>query len=153
MPIEFRCGGCGKLLRTADDSAGKQAKCPDCGTVQMVPLPQPAPPPFEMASVPSPSTGDNPFATPQTLPPMPPQTGSGLATASLVLGCCSLLGWCCPIIGLAISITGLVMGISGLKTSGRSMAIAGIVLNSVGLVLSLVNAAMGAVLAVMNQAH
>jgi len=37
MPIEFRCGGCGRLLRTADDSAGKQAKCPECGTVMEVP--------------------------------------------------------------------------------------------------------------------
>lgn len=37
MPIEFRCGQCGKLLRTADDTAGKQAKCPSCGTVQPIP--------------------------------------------------------------------------------------------------------------------
>ena len=31
MPIEFRCTQCNKLLRTADASAGKKAKCPDCG--------------------------------------------------------------------------------------------------------------------------
>ncbi len=30
MPIEFRCLQCGKLLRTGDDTAGKQAKCPEC---------------------------------------------------------------------------------------------------------------------------
>jgi hypothetical protein len=36
MSIEFRCTGCGKLLRTADDSAGRQAQCPACGTVVAV---------------------------------------------------------------------------------------------------------------------
>lgn len=37
MPIEFRCGHCGKLLRTGDDTAGMQAKCPACGTLQPIP--------------------------------------------------------------------------------------------------------------------
>ncbi|MEX2558963.1 MAG: hypothetical protein WD403_03565, partial [Pirellulales bacterium] len=37
MPIEFRCLQCGKLLRTGDDTAGKQAKCPSCGSIQQIP--------------------------------------------------------------------------------------------------------------------
>ncbi|MDD4269272.1 MAG: hypothetical protein GXY25_10185 [Pirellulaceae bacterium] len=37
MPIEFRCLQCGKLLRTGDDTAGKQAKCPECGGVMPIP--------------------------------------------------------------------------------------------------------------------
>ncbi|MFO0905454.1 MAG: hypothetical protein U0939_20765 [Pirellulales bacterium] len=37
MPIEFRCAGCQKLLRTPDDSAGKKARCPDCGAIVDVP--------------------------------------------------------------------------------------------------------------------
>lgn len=37
MPIEFRCTQCGKLLRTADSTAGKQAKCPACGAVATIP--------------------------------------------------------------------------------------------------------------------
>jgi phage FluMu protein Com len=37
MSIEFRCVHCSKLLRTGDDTAGKQAKCPECGTVMTVP--------------------------------------------------------------------------------------------------------------------
>jgi phage FluMu protein Com len=37
MPIEFRCTQCGKLLRTADTTAGKQAKCPSCGAVVTIP--------------------------------------------------------------------------------------------------------------------
>lgn len=38
MPIEFRCPGCAKLLRTPDESAGKKAKCPQCGAIADVPL-------------------------------------------------------------------------------------------------------------------
>jgi uncharacterized membrane protein/DNA-directed RNA polymerase subunit RPC12/RpoP len=37
MPIEFRCTQCRKLLRTQDDTAGKQAKCPVCGTLVLIP--------------------------------------------------------------------------------------------------------------------
>lgn len=37
MPIEFRCPKCSRLLRTKDDTAGKQAKCPECGTVVQIP--------------------------------------------------------------------------------------------------------------------
>ena len=39
MPIEFRCSRCGKLLRTGDGTAGRQAQCPECGTIGTVPGP------------------------------------------------------------------------------------------------------------------
>lgn len=35
--IDFRCTQCGRLLRTPDDAAGKQAQCPSCGAIQPVP--------------------------------------------------------------------------------------------------------------------
>ena len=35
--IEFHCTSCNKLLRTADDKAGKRARCPDCGESIQVP--------------------------------------------------------------------------------------------------------------------
>lgn len=38
MPIDFRCPQCGKLLRTPDDSAGKQARCPQCSAILKVPV-------------------------------------------------------------------------------------------------------------------
>lgn len=47
MPIEFRCHQCQKLLRTKDDTAGKQAKCPQCGTVLTVPSSTAAAPPSQ----------------------------------------------------------------------------------------------------------
>lgn len=37
MPIEFRCTGCGKMLRTPDESVGQKARCPGCGTILTVP--------------------------------------------------------------------------------------------------------------------
>jgi hypothetical protein len=37
MAIETICSGCAKKLRVADEHAGKQARCPDCGTIYVVP--------------------------------------------------------------------------------------------------------------------
>ena len=37
MAIEFNCDKCGKLLRTADNKAGLEAKCPGCGELILVP--------------------------------------------------------------------------------------------------------------------
>jgi hypothetical protein len=76
-------------LRVADETAGRQAKCPACGVVQQIPAASPAP---EMRSAPpqtgSPFSGapdavfgglppvgpnDNPYASPQS--PLPPSAG------------------------------------------------------------------------------
>jgi hypothetical protein len=89
MPIEFRCPACQQQLRVPDESAGKNAKCPKCGTIAVIPsanfetaspppfppLPppppsQPPPPPpssFPFGDAQSPG-GRNPFAD-QTPPP------------------------------------------------------------------------------------
>jgi hypothetical protein len=62
MAIEFRCSECGKLLRTDDGTVGRQAQCPECGTVSTVPdsttASEPPPSPF------APSPGGNPFGAP-----------------------------------------------------------------------------------------
>ena len=49
MTIEFRCPNCEKLLRTGEDKAGLEAKCPGCG---------------ERITVPSVSVGDPPTGVP-----------------------------------------------------------------------------------------
>jgi predicted RNA-binding Zn-ribbon protein involved in translation (DUF1610 family) len=36
--IEFQCQNCGKVLKTSDEKAGVQAKCPGCGEVVTVPM-------------------------------------------------------------------------------------------------------------------
>jgi DNA-directed RNA polymerase subunit RPC12/RpoP len=38
VAIEFRCGTCGKLLRTGEENAGRPAACPACGDGVEVPL-------------------------------------------------------------------------------------------------------------------
>ena len=40
MPLEFQCVECRKTLRVADGTAGRKARCPDCGTIQDVPGPE-----------------------------------------------------------------------------------------------------------------
>jgi hypothetical protein len=37
MSIEFSCSRCQRLLSTPDDSAGKQARCPECGASVRIP--------------------------------------------------------------------------------------------------------------------
>lgn len=39
MAIETICQGCSKKLRVADEHAGKQARCPECGMIYTVPNP------------------------------------------------------------------------------------------------------------------
>lgn len=39
MPIEFTCPQCRHRLRTPDDSAGKQSRCPQCGHIAAIPTP------------------------------------------------------------------------------------------------------------------
>jgi len=68
MPIEFRCTQCGKLLRTADHTAGKQAKCPGCGTLLTIPASSAPAGPAE------PAPGAGPSAGP------PPTSGAGGAS-------------------------------------------------------------------------
>ena len=37
MPIETICQTCARKLRVADEYAGKRARCPQCGTIYVVP--------------------------------------------------------------------------------------------------------------------
>ena len=37
MSIRVECDACGKVLNAKDESAGKKAKCPDCGNVLQIP--------------------------------------------------------------------------------------------------------------------
>ncbi|MBX7164762.1 MAG: hypothetical protein K1X74_00315 [Pirellulales bacterium] len=87
MSIEFRCTSCNKLLRTGDDTAGRQVKCPVCGTALTIPQPAndlgnlpnepnagpPPPPP------PGPGLGgENPYQSPMTGGVLPQRGGGGM---------------------------------------------------------------------------
>jgi len=60
VSIEFRCTGCNRLLRTGDNTAAKQAKCPECGTIVTIPAGQTPPSPAA-----APGSAPPPFASPQ----------------------------------------------------------------------------------------
>ena len=62
MAIESECEGCGVQLRVADEHAGRQARCPQCGILYTVP-PQSAP----ASTAPlSPDVPDDPSESSQT---------------------------------------------------------------------------------------
>jgi hypothetical protein len=76
MPIEFRCNQCSQLLRVPDESTGKNARCPNCQALVMIPAAagdfasSPSPPltsanPFGDAG----SAGGSPFGGPPSLNP------------------------------------------------------------------------------------
>lgn len=68
MAIEFRCTKCNKLLRTADDTSGKHAKCPECGEILVIPspgTPMPGPMPGTgFGSMPGSAAGPSPSSSP-----------------------------------------------------------------------------------------
>lgn len=57
MAIETTCGGCGKLLSVGDENGGRRARCPSCGQIYTVPVP-------------------NQTSAPDAGPPAPPQSQS-----------------------------------------------------------------------------
>ena len=74
MPVEFRCTQCNRLLRTQDETAGKKAKCPECGTILTIPRPGSAP---EAGTPPPVGSGPSAGAGPQSPfgPIEPPPAG------------------------------------------------------------------------------
>ncbi len=77
MPIEFRCPQCQKLLRTPDDTAGKNARCPECEAVVAVPGGSIDSPEPDAGGLLSPSVPgleeENPFRSPTQSGYVPPQ--------------------------------------------------------------------------------
>lgn len=51
MAIEFHCDHCGKLIRTAEDNAGKRGKCPSCHQSVYIPTPADQLEPLNLAPV------------------------------------------------------------------------------------------------------
>jgi hypothetical protein len=137
----MRCTGCGQTLRVGDEHAGKQARCPACGTIASVPVPgttavlspdaESAPWASPFAAAPSPladkaEAAPNPYASPTAAnyaagPATPygmPHRGGmvlglGIGSISMVL-----LGLCCGLFGLValpLGIVTWVLGASDLK--------------------------------------
>jgi len=86
MPIEFPCPTCHQQVRTPDAAAGKKGKCPNCGTLVMIPapvvaLPPPTSRPPDPARMPPPAKPQSPAppaspAAPTPTSPAPAAAGS-----------------------------------------------------------------------------
>jgi len=86
MPIEFQCPTCQARIRTPDEAAGKSARCPQCGSVSIVPGTPPAYAVGSPAEKPLPAP-TNPFAE-QSLPyaiPLNPYASPVAPTSTLPL--------------------------------------------------------------------
>lgn len=77
MAIEFSCTTCGKQLRTADETAGKKAKCPQCGALTQIPFPA------AMAPIAAPLQVAPAGNLPSTSPSAPPFDSRSSATNGL----------------------------------------------------------------------
>ncbi len=149
--IQFKCGSCGREIKVKDEYAGRQGKCPGCGTIVTVPAAQVAAPagatgatapplsPAPQPGAPQPG-GAQPGApfpgmSPAPYQYAPPQAApsKGQATAALVLGLCSIF---IPGAGAICAILALVFGIMALsrKMPGKGMAIGGVITAGVGVV-------------------
>ena len=67
--VEFRCGQCGKPLRTTRESAGRQVQCPGCGTIVRVPVAV---------------TAENRSTSGAALPPLPPPSAPTIPEPAVI---------------------------------------------------------------------
>ena len=119
MPIEFRCRQCGKLLRTGDDTAGRQAQCPGCGAISVVAA-STAPSEWSIPLVAPPGAGDpfaagpavagvadseNPYQSPIAVSVLAAQRVSGPATALIVTAILGILAHLVVTVVYAILLT------------------------------------------------
>ena len=139
QPIEFRCSACSKLLRVPADTAGKQAKCPECG--QVVPVPSPTAPgldetlphsgvpqkpaaqpasPFAPGGEPHPAVdSENPYLTPTQYgqPPQTPFGGPDAMAASRVSGPATAL-IVTGALGIAVQVLGVISNLAQIGGMG-----------------------------------
>ena len=73
MSIEFQCKQCQSLLRVPAEHAGKQAKCPKCESINMIPMATPGAP---LGSPHAPIGSDSPTRTQNTLSAAKQQTSN-----------------------------------------------------------------------------
>jgi hypothetical protein len=158
MAIEFRCGRCGRLLQTGDETAGRMAQCPECGSQTPIPFPadETSATPADVEIIEPIDPGSSPFRTDSTdsqaneIPYRSPVHNQRMplehdpyrtqAISSFVLGILGLVFsvFCCICapLGFSISLAGLIFGIFGLRSNTRiTYAVAGIVLSSIGVAI------------------
>lgn len=152
MAIEFPCKQCGRNLRVPDDSAGRQAQCPECQATTVVPAASsgaaPSSPFGPAAPQPGPA-GINPYQSPSQFGMA--ENASGIDTAmaanrvsgpAIALMVVAGIGMALQVLGLAMNILQVGMGAAGpgRQADGMQMMFSG----GFGVVLGLVNLCVGA---------
>jgi len=126
MPLDFNCTQCGHAMAAAEEYAGRQFKCPNCGMVVTAPLG--AAPPV------------TPMMTPDALGysgvPLEGQR-KGWAIATLVIGIVSL---CMPLlmpVAIVLGIVALVKSSNNPRVhGGKGLAIGGMVISAAAIPIS-----------------
>ena len=140
--ITFACEQCNTAIQVPDEHAGRQGRCPACGTVVTIPMasaaraqpPQPAPPaaqpPMQQAPAQMPPPIPPPAWGPAPLPPGVGEPSKTLAVLALIFGLVAAI----PFLGALSGLAALILGGISLagKKPGKGMAIAGLI---AGLVL------------------
>jgi hypothetical protein len=85
MAIEFRCTQCQKLLSVADNTEGKQAKCPNCGATLKIPA-LPIVPAAPAGDQPTPSAGGSEAPAPLGSPTVNPYQSPAPEPAAAATG-------------------------------------------------------------------
>ena len=121
MSIEFQCKQCQSTLRVPSEHAGKQAKCPKCEFINMIPMSTIAPvdsanaggtgdaftqPPSDFSQPKSQTTDGNPYQS-TTTGGAPQYTEAHRGGLILALGIISIVGCnCCLVPGILAWILG-----------------------------------------------
>lgn len=151
MSIEFQCKQCQSTLRVPSEHAGKQAKCPKCEFINMIPMSTIAPvdsanaggtgdaftqPPSDFSQPKSETTGGNPYQS-TTTGGAPQYTEAHRGGLILALGIISIVGCNCFLVP---GILAWILGAGDLsKIKAGRMDPSGESLTRVGMILGIVS--------------
>ncbi len=156
MPIDTNCPSCGRLLRVGDEHAGRQARCPMCNTIYVIP--EHAAATVESSAAAQPPPKRNPFADRDDEPPWAKAATGSFAPGMgnhytphrgvliLVLG---VLGWAfgCFLLGAFAWVMGNAdlreMDQGRMDPAGRGLTQAGRILGMIQTLLTLLGLLIG----------
>lgn len=143
MSIEFHCNQCQSILRVADEHAGKQAKCPQCEFINMIPMSSTTAAAPELATAKS----ENPYQSTTAAAP-PAYVDAHRGGLVLALGIISIVGCnCCFVPGILAWVFGATdlgkMKAGRMDPSGETLTRVGMILGIIGTALAALGSLLG----------
>ncbi|MEE2825712.1 MAG: DUF4190 domain-containing protein [Planctomycetota bacterium] len=143
MSIEFQCNQCQSILRVAAEHAGKQAKCPQCEFINIIPMSSttPAAPERNTAS------SDNPYQSTTAAAPAK-YVEAHRGGLILALGIISIVGCnCCFVPGILAWVFGATdlgkMKAGRMDPSGETLTRVGMILGIIGTAVAALGSLLG----------